>query len=216
MTRLVFIVEGDTEVSFVNNHIIPYLINRGFNNPANAQTIITSRRKNKKGGVLSYEYFKNDVTRVMAQGNVIITSMLDFFRLPSNFPNFSTDSSKVCDIEEGILTDLGGQNNLIPYVQLHEIEALMFSDTTGFDFVIDDAQEMAQIREIIQEYPNPEDINNSPETAPSKRLGRIFNYNKVADGELIFEALGIAKILKACPRFAEWIETIENKLREFP
>lgn len=49
MKRVVFIVEGDTEVSFIQKCVIPYLYLKGFTNPMNAQKILTNRKLNKKG-----------------------------------------------------------------------------------------------------------------------------------------------------------------------
>lgn len=88
----------------------------------------------------------------------------------------------------------------------------MFSDRSGFDLVIDSKKEMDQIDKIISDYPNPEDINNSPQTAPSKRLEQIYKYDKTGDGELIFEMVGINSMLEKCPRFKEWIERIDNRI----
>lgn len=36
MKRVVFIVEGDTEVSFIQKCVIPYLYLKGFTNPIKA------------------------------------------------------------------------------------------------------------------------------------------------------------------------------------
>src|SRR5690554_190358 len=105
MKRLVFIVEGDTEVLFINSSVIPYLYNLGFKNSMNAQTIITNRKQHKKGGVVNYQYLKNDISRVLAQENAIITTFIDFFRLPTNFPNYTSDSALIYQIENGILND---------------------------------------------------------------------------------------------------------------
>lgn len=66
MKRVVFIVEGDTEVSFIQKRVIPYLYSKGFTNPMNAQKILTNRKLNKKGGNVGFEYLKNDVSRVAA------------------------------------------------------------------------------------------------------------------------------------------------------
>ena len=212
MKRLVFIVEGDTEVIFINDVVIPYLYSLGFKNPMNAQTIITNRKQHKKGGVINYEYLKNDINRVLAQGNVIITTFIDFFRLPTNFPNFNTDSNLIHEIEEGISSDFGSNGNLIPYIQRHELEALMFTKKDGFELVIDEEDKLILIENIIEEYPNPEDINSNPEKAPSKRLENIFKYDKVADSELIFGMLDIHTIIEKCPRFNIWINNIINIL----
>ncbi|WKN40625.1 DUF4276 family protein [Tunicatimonas pelagia] len=214
MKRLVFIVEGDTEIKLVDRLLVPHLVGLGFQNSMYAQTIITNRKQHKKGGVTSYGLFRNEVGRTLAQGNVIVTTMIDFFRLPTDFPSFTTDSTKIDQIEQAVHGDLDNHPDFIPYIQRHELEALMFSDRSGFELVIDDDGKMQQIDDILKQYPNPEDINNNPETAPSKRLQQIFNYDKTGDGELIFEMIGIGNIMDKCPRFATWIARIVSKLKE--
>lgn len=214
MKRLVFLVEGNSELVFVHQFVIPYLYGLGFQNPINAQTIITNRKQHKKGGVVNYDYLKNDLKRIIAQGNVIVTTLIDFFKLPPSFPNYTTDAQYISDIEQGILEDFEHNPDLIPYIQKHEFEALMFSKIDGFEIVIDDDKKLQKIRDIIAEFPNPEDINSSPQKAPSKRLKSIFNYEKVEDSELIFGMLDLQIILDKCPRFKNWLETIIEKLKE--
>lgn len=214
MKRLVFIVEGDTELILVQNLIVPYLYRLGFQHPMHAQTIITNRKQHKKGGIASYGKFKNEINKTLAQGNVIITTLIDFFRLPGDFPGFTLDAAHISQIEDAIHHDFGNNPDFIPYIQRHELEALMFSDKAGFELVIDDEEQLKQIEAIIEQFPNPEDINNNPATAPSKRLERIFKYDKVGDGALIFEMIGIESILQKCPRFAAWIGKIIAKLKD--
>lgn len=214
MKRLVFIVEGDTEIILVDKLLVPHLVSLGFQNSMHAQTIITNRKQHKKGGVTSYGLFRNEVERTLAQGNVIVTTMIDFFRLPTDFPGFTADSAKIDQIEQAIHDDFHNHPDFIPYIQRHELEALMFSNRSGFELVIDDDSKLQRIDEILKQYPNPEDINNNPETAPSKRLQQIFNYDKTGDGELIFDMIGIDSIINKCPRFAAWIAKIVSKLTE--
>ncbi len=213
MRRLVFIVEGDTEIILIQDLIVPYLIEEGFTNPMHAQTITTNRKQYKKGGVGSYGKYKNEVNRTLAQGNVVVTSIIDFFQLPTDFPAYTQDSGRINDIESAIIADFGNNSDFLPYIQRHELEALMFSSMDGFKLVVDDEEKLKEIEKIIKDYPNPEDINNSEQNAPSKRLKRIFNYDKTGDGELIFQCVGMDAILMKCPRFATWIETIKQKLR---
>ena len=212
MKRLVFIVEGDTEILLVEKIIAPYLHSKGYHNPLNCQTIITNRKQHKKGGVVSYGSFKNEVVRTLAQGNVIVTTLIDFFKLPTDFPAYTTNSRLLSQIEQAIWTDLNQNEYFIPYIKRHEVESLMFSDRSGFELVTNSQDEMNQIDEIIKAYINPEDINNSPQTAPSKRLEKIFKYDKVSDGELIFEMVGIDSMMFKCPRFNDWIFRIMNLL----
>ena len=207
MKRLVFLVEGDTEVILVNNHIIPYLYSCGFKNPMNAQTILSNRRRHSKGGNISYEYFANDVKRIFAQGDVIVTSFLDFFRLPNNFPGFTNDSSKIESIEQAIISDLSQYGNIYPYIQKHELEALMFSSMDGFNLVVDEPESLKKLQELVDQNA-PEDINGGRNTAPSKRLEAIFAYEKTIDGEMIFDLIGLDKMREKCPRFNSWIELL--------
>ena len=212
MKRVVFIVEGDTEIFFIEKCIIPYLYNKGFENPMNAQKIITNRKLHKKGGNVNFEYLKNDIQRVASTKNVLITTFLDFFRLPTNFPCYTEDSLRISEIENAIKEEMSkylDADCLLPYIQRHEIESLMFSGLDGFDIVIDDYDTIQELDSIIKEYPNPEDINTHPEKAPSKRLERLFPYNKTFDGELILEALPIDKIRTKCPRFNDWMNKLE-------
>ena len=125
MKRVVFIVEGDTEVSFIQKRVIPYLYSKGFTNPMNAQKILTNRKLSKKGGNVGFEYLKNDVSRVAATKNVLITTLLDFFRLPTDFPGYTTDSLRLPDMEQGIkekVTEFMDASCFLPYIQRHEIE----------------------------------------------------------------------------------------------
>ncbi len=211
--RLVFIVEGKTERILVGKTIIPYL-QKKFDISMDYQTIITNRELHKKGGVPNFDKFANDVKRTLAQGNVIVTTLIDFYGLPESFPNFTKDSKKISNIENGIKDHFKNDPNLIPYIQRHELEALMFANRDGLNSVIDDKKKMEEVDKIITTYPNPEDINNSPETAPSKRLNGIFGYNKVDHSDSIFQEIGMDNILAKCPRFSKWIDEIIKKLSE--
>ncbi|TFF37472.1 DUF4276 family protein [Mucilaginibacter psychrotolerans] len=210
MKRLVFLVEGDTEVIFINQHVIPYLYKDGFKNAMHAQKIITNRQLNKKGGNISYEYLKNDIGRILAQGNVIITTFLDFFRLPNNFPGYSNNANDISIIENMILEEFG--DLIIPYIQKHEMEALMYSGMDGFKIVVDDEKKLSRLQEIINKYENPEEINTSPQGAPSKRLIEIFKYDKVLEAEMILEALGIEVIIQKCPGLSAWLQKLKAAL----
>lgn len=208
--RLVFIVEGDCEVAFINKMIIPYLYKYVGTSQwsMNAQKITTNRKLNRKGGNVNYTYLKNEVERVAAQqGNVWITTFLDFFRLPNDFPNYSLECRNIDAIEEGIKSDMRYER-LVPYIQKYEFETLLFVSMDGFNLLLDDSGQLEQIQEIIDSYANIEDINGGAETAPSKRLLHIFNYDKVADSGLVLDELDVETMRKKCPRFDRWIEKL--------
>ena len=209
MKRLVFLVEGDCELIFVQKFLIPYLYKNGLENIGiNAQKITTNTKLQKKGGNISYEYLKNDLRRIDSAGNVVITTLLDLFRLPQNFPGAASSD---CDIiESSMREDQLSLQDYIPYIQKYEFEALLYSSLKGFDFIIDDPAKLNQIKSIINNYENPEDINGGAATSPSKRLINIFPYKKVVDSELIMTELTIEEIRTKCPRFNSWINKILN------
>lgn len=108
--------------------------------------------------------------------------------------------------------DIDKTHQFIPNLMVHEFEALLFSDVTKFkDTVTDDHNSLQQLVDIRNQFPTPEHINDSYETAHSKRLEKIFpDYNKLVDGNLIAEAIGMNKIRQECHHFDAWI----NKLIE--
>ncbi|WP_196935839.1 DUF4276 family protein [Sphingobacterium hungaricum] len=208
MNRLVFLVEGDSELYFVQNRIIPYLYLNGAIGAITCQKITTNRKLNISGGNVSYNLFKNELDRIYAQGGVVVTTFLDFFRLPNNFPNHGAGNPD--DIEAGMLEDNLDNRNYIPYIQKHEFEAIFFSDISNFYLFVDSNDKREAIESILNEFPNPEDINSHPNRYPAKRLKDILGYNKGADAELIIESCSIEMVISKCPRFAVWIEKLIN------
>ena len=97
---------------------------------------------------------------------------------------------------------------------VHEFETLFFSDSA----LLADGLGIGKQRvdDILSEANGePERINNSRETAPSKRIeGLKYNYNKVSDGFVIAQAIGIDKMREACPLFNDWLTSIERLQEE--
>lgn len=222
--RMIILVEGDSEVKLMNRLIIPklyeYIISRRIVTPWSIEVckIITNRILNKKGGNVNYDFLKNDIRRFSSQGVATITTFLDFFRLPTSFPGYTTDGNAIGEVESAMYEELKNSipnlQTFIPYIQKYEYEALLFSGMEGFEFLIDDEDSLAQLQSINDEYPNPEDINGGTETSPSKRLMKIFNYHKVGDGEDIIEILGFERIYNKCPRFAQWYDSLTNAIEK--
>lgn len=214
--RLVILVEGDCEIILMKKLIIPYLykeVEKSKGWAITTQKITTNRQLNKKGGIIGFTYFVNEVKRVSSQGCTIITTFFDFFGLPADFPEYTTDSNKIGEIEIGtglkLQEEIPDLPEFLPYIQLHEFEALLFSDIKGFE-LLTDKQEMERLKSIIDSYDNPELIDGGRETAPSKRLKHIYNYEKVKDSEIILELTGFETIYNKCPRFRAWIDCLKK------
>ena len=202
---MVILVEGESELRFVHQMLIPGLYNvckEGWS--IESCKIITNRKENKKGGNVNYEYLCNDVERFASQGCRVITTFLDFFRLPNIEQEMDADLRK----------KIPSLKLFVPYIQKHEFEALLFSSMDGFEYLIDDELQLEKIKDIVSLYSNPEDINGGATTAPSKRLLSIFDYNKAADSADMLEIIGLDAVLNKCPRFAAWYDKLVEILSE--
>jgi hypothetical protein len=217
MRTVYIMIEGPTEEEFINNSIVHYLKQLGI---INTVPIPLETSPGYYGGDITYErYRKNAENLLLSDPNGIVTSLIDWYQLRNDFPAFiaamamPNRKDSVQLIEEAICNDFNN-SRLIPYIQLHEFEGLLFSDVKGFEIYFPKA--VPHVQYIINQYPNPEMINDSPATAPSVRLKDIFSkirkkYNKPLIGPMIALENGLTPVLAKCPRFKNWIDTIAIK-----
>ena len=153
-----------------------------------------------------------------SQNDLIVTSLIDFFRLKKDFPKYN-EASKIVDkttrisfLEDSIREEITSRF-FLPYIQLHEFEGLLFTDIHGFDYIMELPEpKRVEIIDVISRHPNPEMINDGADTAPSKRIINLIpGYRKTLHGPIIAEENGIQKILEKCPRFKIWVESIIEK-----
>lgn len=212
MKRVYIVVEGQTEQEFVNSLISPYLRNSSI---LSVVPILIRTSRTGRGGMVCYSHLYNTIKPLLVseKSDYMVTTFIDFFRLPHDMPQYEESMKKLNKAEqikslEDAIDEAINDRRFFSYIQLHEFEALLFSSNKGFEYYFPDDL-AAKTASIISSYDNPEDINTSPKGAPSKRLLAIkHDYNKVLEGNLIALEIGIESILKKCPRFAEWINKI--------
>lgn len=217
MKRLFIVVEGQTEEAFVKELMMPYFMQNGI---YDVRPVLIQTSKGHKGGFVNYDHLRNDLHRLLkSQGkDVVVTTFVDFFRCPElpmqkDIDALPSHYRKVEAMESCIAADINDRR-FIPYIQLHEFEALLFSSVNGFEMYFDD-KISKEIQGIVDSYDNPEDINSSPETAPSKRLLHIIpEYDKVLFGNIIALEIGLPVILEKCPRFRAWTDMLIGRCRE--
>lgn len=218
MKRVYIVVEGQTEQEFVNSVISPYLQEFGI---LSVTPVLVRTSRTGRGGMVNYSHLANTIKPLLMseKSDYIVTTFIDFFRLPHDMPHYEDSMKKADKIEqirslEAAIDEAIDDRRFFSYIQLHEFEALLFSSNKGFEYYF--SEELAdKAASIISSYENPEDINTSPEGAPSKRLLAIkSDYNKVLEGNLIALEIGIKSILEKCPRFAGWINSIVEKCKE--
>ncbi len=218
MRRVSVVVEGQTEESFVKNILAPVLYQHKV-----YLTPIILGPPGHKGGNTNYARVKKDVILQLKQDQAAYCStMLDFYGLgrgfpgtplPANLPNVD----KVTHIEQAVKADIIAESpnlrsdiRFLPYLQLHEFEGLLFSDPAALARGLGQQGLAPQFEAIRRQFPTPEDINDDPNSAPSKRVRAIYaGYRKILDGTLAAEAVGIDRIRQECPHFRQWIERLE-------
>ena len=99
----------------------------------------------------------------------------------------------------------------VPYVVMHEFEALLFSDCVRLARSVGQPDLASSLQAIRNSFTSPEEIDDSPHTAPSKRIEKsIFRYQKPLHGNLAALEIGLRAIRAACPGFRRWLERLEK------
>ena len=223
------VCEGQTEQGFVEEVLKPYLLEQGITG-VKSILITTNRKKNARGGMLTYLHAATDL-RILQQTHSdgeyeqhIFTTMFDLYVLPEDFPGYEDSRTindpynRVAALEKSFASDINS-GRFIPYIQLHEFEALLFCGIGYLPKLYPGCDKRCKLLENdLLKIGNPELINNSPETAPSKRIIKAiegdkkkhYNYNKPATGKYITKNVGIDALRAQCKHFDEWIEKLTN------
>lgn len=225
MSRLYLFAEGQTEQTFADTVLKPHLsnVNVYLQKPV---LIAHARRKGKvhRGGGRRYQPMKDDIQRFLKQEkkseDVFFTTMIDLYAIHDAFPHLveaenlrNQPEQRVDFLEQAFAEDISDRR-FVPYIQLHEFEAYLFSDPNWFEFYFDgSAQQIVKLQKLAGEFTSPELINDGPQTAPSKRIIAHFpDYEdqKVIVGAGVAELIGLSAIRAKCPHFDSWIKKLEQ------
>jgi hypothetical protein len=218
MSRVIAVVEGQTEQGFVRDVLAPFLVTENV--------YMSARLVGKpghKGGDCRYTRAKQDVLLLLRQeSDTVVTTIFDFYALPDSWPGrtearqalFSRKAGIVeTAVKKDILSELGtsfDESRFRPYVQMHEFEALLFSQPATICAVLRSPRSEGEVQAIRDAFQNPEEINDGSTTAPSKRLRNVFtDYRKRTHGLIAAQRIGINAMRRDCPHFAEWLTMLE-------
>lgn len=210
-------VEGGTEYQFVKKIIRPYFANLG----CSVVPYINETSPKHHGGITRYEKFRDNIMMLKPRREpCLISTMIDYYQLPKDFPGMSEISSdmtgeeKVLFLEKSLREDLSElEPYFIPYIQLHEFEALLFSDIHEVDrkLKVNRSSRIIELRAILERFGEPENINTF--MAPSIHLRNLYPvYRKVAEGIPIAERIGLGVMREKCHHFDFWMREIEQTL----
>lgn len=216
MQKIFIVCEGQTEETFVKHILASYFLSLNLNL---IPTIATSS-KGHKGGALNYDRVKPFITNLLKSNKkAFVSTFFDYYALPNNFPKYHEQKGDIYEkikiLEQGFFENINDEFNskrFFPHIQPHEFESLLFSDIESIieaDPEWDKQKSLAELEKIIQEFQNPELINNSRKTSPSHRLKSLFKtYKKVLHGRIIAQKITIQTMRIKCPHFDEWCNKI--------
>ena len=219
MKCIAVLVEGQTEEQFVKKVLFNYLGTKEiFIEPVILKTKVTPQ-KSYKGGRISLEKAVKEIKKMLTPKYDIVTTFLDFYGLEKSFipDNISSNMpvyEKVQAVEDNFYKKINN-NKFLPYIQIHEFETFLFINPkiTAENLLNCNKEEIeTEINDTLEKYNcNPELINDSVLTSPSKRIMSMYpRYQKQLSGAFICSALGIENIRKSCRHFSEWINKLEN------
>ena len=221
--EVVALVEGLTEKIFLADLIVPHLAQRGV-----YLTPIVISKPGQKGGDVRFARVRDDIELHLKQRpDTYLTLFVDFYGIRSDWPGLveakaqkahgnKAHGNKAATIHsatqaevERLFGEYGVYRRFLPYISMHEFEALLYSDPQTLAEQLGVAQ--AKIDAILAECGEPEAIDDSPETAPSKRLATLSaRFKKTSTGIAVARAIGLPVMRQQCPLFNGWLTTIED------
>lgn len=227
MSRLLVHVEGETEETFVNEILAPHLCGYGYRK-VSARLVGNARLRDRRGGIRAWSAVRNDILNHLREDpGCSATTMVDYYALPRSggkewpgradaglLPFAQKSPSVNAALHADICRDMGGRFNpqrFIPFVMMHEFEGMLFSDCERFASGIGQPPLTTKFQAIRNQFNSPEEINDSPLTAPSKRVQDLVpGYEKPLLGTLAILEIGLEPIRRECPHFALWLAQLEQ------
>lgn len=222
MKRLFIIVEGETEERFLRKVLYNDFIQKGIH--IEAQQWLTNRKLGIGGGGSNFDLIENHLRRLMSRyqhnKDVFISVMIDLYAFPKGGNTVYDEEvsrqqngrNKALLLQDRMNNRMQYQN-FIPYVQLHEYEALLLSKPDALlSFYTDKVQEVENLKAEISGK-QPEEINETPEGAPSKRIIKYlprYEKQKTTAGVTTAEKIGLPFLRDNCPHFNDWVTKLES------
>jgi hypothetical protein len=226
VTRLLVHVEGETEETFVNEVLAPHLYSHGYSR-VGARLMGNARQRDRRGGIRPWSTVKEDIVAHLKEDpQCLAACMVDYYALPQTgeraWPGRAAAgmlpfSQRAPAIQEALVAEVCAAmgkgfhpERFLPYVMMHEFEALLFADCKRFAQGIGYPNLASRFQQIRDEFETPEEINDSPVTAPSKRVQALVpGYQKPLMGTFAVLEIGLTAIRVQCPHFRSWLERLE-------
>jgi hypothetical protein len=220
--RVLVLVEGPTERAIIDNVFAPFLsLKNVFLYPR-----VVGKPGHKGGN--KFPVVKRELTALIKQEpDSVITMFFDYYALNDDWPGIRESKGKNTDnaleilkqsITNAILPELGANFNqarFIPYIQFYEVESLLFASPDDMAKVFCNPNLKSIFEKMVEDCRGCENINDNVNTAPSKRIMKVFpSYKKGrsvnAHAYRIAQHIGVEGIRQQCPKFNNWFTSLER------
>jgi len=230
--NVIIIGEGQTEHAALDGLLSAHLWERNLY----PRFPVVGKTGGKKGGYKPFDLFVSQIRNFACQyPGAYISTCFDYYKLNTTWPHVAditnekggNAAAKADKIEEAltdrIYTEIGPdilwKGHFFFYSQLHEFEALLFSNPDVLGEMLDPRTPGNNLQKAFRKINDDvggdcEMIDDGPATAPSKRIEEAAHYKKgksdKADAGPILQEIGLPAIRQACRRFDEWVTRLET------
>lgn len=228
MVNLRVYVEGWGEYRFVQDLLVAHLQAFGVFVQASRIGHLTGKPRLGIGNWEGEHGTGRELQRALLQSSsrysLYVTTMVDYYALPRDWPNRENSSElpkpdRSSRVESGMykyMRELLGNDEritrFVPYVSLHEFEALLLSKPEALlAFFPGEEAAVQKLRDDVSTLA-PEHVDDDPCFAPSKRIIRFlpgYASQKSAAAIHALRAIGMEHLRQACPHFGQWLGRLE-------
>ena len=217
-SEVYLVVEGATEQLFVERILAPYCAMHGVYLHSTQVP-----KKGEKGGDVRFVRVKTCVGNFLKQRNdTRVGTFFDYYGLkdwPSLDEVRAARGLSTAEIAQRLndsataelaheFPELNVANRFVPFIAVHEFEALLFSDASLLALLLE--IDISVVNETLQKYGSPEAINTRPDKIPSRQIEKWLGgrYIKTVHGIAVADKIGIDKMRFACPNFNDWLNRL--------
>ena len=215
-----FIAEGRTEETFVNQTLKRHLASFSVD----VQVLVVATKElpdfTYRGGIGNYTKAERDIRLLLNHHSDLdarFTTMFDMYGLPEDFPGYNAavlqidPYQRVETLQDALAYNISDPR-FIPYIQLHEFEALLLSDPQKLESQFGDcADGISNLVAVASQFQSPEHVND--DNPPSKRINQeLLNYSfwKKSVGPIVAAQIGLPTLRSKCAHFAKWLDKLES------
>lgn len=223
MKNLYLSVEGQTEDAFARDLLQAHLAAFNVFLWAPRFTGPHARRHGRipRGGMFNtFRHALEDIRRWLKENgspDARFSMMVDLYSLPQDFPGYAdamaqSDCYRQVELLEAALAAELGDPRFIPYLQVHEFEALVLSVPSQFaDWFEDRQAALTRLAAECEAHGSPERIDHGQHSHPKARIKAHFDdYDEAIHGPLLAHAIGLPTLRQRCPHFGQWLTRLEQ------